>query len=88
MNTEKTKEQIQQERHERYMKARQEEQNFIENLSNEIAESYGFSKEMADLIVSRGYSEGHSSGYNEVRSCAEDLADFVDQIINAYEKES
>ena len=86
MNTEKTKEQIKQEQHEKYVKAHEKDLCFQNNLIKEIMDEYSFSKDIAELVVSKGWEDGHPYGYNEVTTCAQNIADFVEQIIQTYEK--
>lgn len=60
---------------------RKEEQQFREKLVDEIATEYGFGEEIAKACVSRGWEDGHSAGYSEVRAQSEIAADFAEKIL-------
>ena len=60
---------------------RKEEQQFREKLVDEIAADYGFGEEIAKACVDKGWEDGHSGGYSEVRTQSEIAADFVEKIL-------
>ena len=60
---------------------RKAEQQFREKLVDEIATQYGFSEEIAKACVDKGWEDGHSAGYSEVRAQAEIAADFTEKIL-------
>ena len=60
---------------------RKEEQQFREILVGSIATNYGFGEEIAKLCVEKGWEDGHSAGYSEVRTQAEIAADFAEKIL-------
>lgn len=60
---------------------RKEEQYFRENLVDRIATDYGFSLAIAKACVDKGWEDGHSAGYSEVRTQAEIAADFAEKIL-------
>ena len=60
---------------------RKEEQQFREKLVDEIATSYGFGLAIAKACVDKGWEDGHSSGYGEVRILSEIAADFTEKIL-------
>ena len=60
---------------------RKAEQQFREKLVDEIATQYGFSEEIAKACVDKGWEDGHSAGYSEVRAQAEIAADFAEKIL-------
>lgn len=60
---------------------RKEEQQFREKLVDEIATNYGFSEEIAKACVDKGWEDGHSAGYTEVRTQSEIAADFAEKIL-------
>ena len=62
---------------------RQEEKQFRENLVKEIMSDYGFNKEVAEEVVSKGWEDGHYAGYSEVRTCSHIAAEFAEKVINA-----
>lgn len=61
---------------------RKEEQQFREKLVDEIATYYGFSEEIAKACVDKGWEDGHSAGYSEVRAQTEIAADFAEKILS------
>ena len=60
---------------------RKEEQQFRENLIEEIANEYEFGYAIAKACVDKGWEDGHSYGYSEVRTQTEIAADFVEKIL-------
>ena len=58
-----------------------EEQEFHDNLIEEIANEYGFGYAIAKACVDKGWEDGHSYGYSEVRTQTEIAADFVEKIL-------
>ena len=58
-----------------------EEQQFREYLIEEIANEYGFGYAIAKACVDKGWEDGHSYGYSEVRTQTEITADFVEKIL-------
>lgn len=61
---------------------RKADQQFREKLVDEIATNYGFSEEIAKACVDKGWEDGHSAGYTEVRTQAEIAADFAVKILS------
>ena len=67
---------------------RKQEYDWRNNLIDEIWKWNNVGERVnAELIVERAWDEKHSYGYNEVRDYAEDLADFVSQIVKNVENE-
>lgn len=60
---------------------RKEDQQFRENLIEEIANDYGFGRAIAKACVDKGYEDGHYAGYNEVRTQSQIAADFAEEIL-------
>ena len=60
---------------------RKEEQQYRESLAERIAIDYGFGLAIAKACVDKGWEDGHSGGYSEVRAQAEIAADFAEKII-------
>lgn len=60
---------------------RKEEQQFREKLVDEIAADYGFGEEIAKACVDKGWEDGHSGGYSEVRTQSEIAAEFAEKIL-------
>jgi hypothetical protein len=60
---------------------RKAEQQFREILVDSITENYGFGEEIAKACVDKGWEDGHSAGYSEVRTQAEIAADFAEKIL-------
>ena len=60
---------------------RKEEQQFRENLIEEIANEYEFGYAIAKACVDKGWEDGHAYGYSEVRTQTEIAADFVEKIL-------
>lgn len=60
---------------------RKADQQFREKLVDEIATDYDFGEEIAKTCVDKGWEDGHSGGYSEVRAQAEIAADFAEKII-------
>ena len=58
-----------------------EEQQFRDNLIEEIANEYGFGYAIAKACVDKGWEDGHSYGYCEVRTQTEIAADFAEDIL-------
>lgn len=65
---------------------RKAEQQFREILVDSIVENYGFSEEIAKACVDKGWEDGHSAGYSEVRTQAEIAADFAKKILEIKSK--
>lgn len=61
---------------------RKADQQFREKLVDEIETNYGFSEEIAKACVDKGWEDGHSGGYSEVRTQAEIAADFAQKIFS------
>lgn len=61
---------------------RKAEQQFREKLVDEIVSEYGFGEEIAKACVDKGWEDGHSAGYGEVRAQAEISADFAEKILS------
>ena len=52
-----------------------------DNLANRLMNEYNIGhKEIAEMIVSKAWEDGHSYGYGEVTWRAEDLAEFVEKV--------
>ena len=60
---------------------RKADQQFREKLVDEIATEYDFGLAIAKVCVDKGWEDGHSAGYSEVRAQAEIAADFVEKIL-------
>ena len=60
---------------------RKADQQFREKLVDEIATDYGFGEEIAKACVDKGWEDGHSAGYTEVRTQSEIAAYFAEKII-------
>ena len=60
---------------------RKADQQFREKLVDEIATEYDFGKAIAKACVDKGWEDGHSAGYSEVRAQAEIAADFAEKIL-------
>ena len=60
---------------------RKEDRQFREKLVYEIATDYGFGSAIAKVCVDKGWEDGHSAGYSEVRAQAEIAADFAEKIL-------
>ena len=58
-----------------------EDQQFRENLIEEIANEYDFGRAIAKVCVDKGWEAGHAYGYNEVRTQSEIAADFAEKIL-------
>ena len=58
-----------------------EEQQFRENLIEEIANKYDFGYTIAKACVDKGWEDGHAYGYSEVRIQSEIAADFAEDIL-------
>jgi len=67
---------------------RKKEQQFREILVDSIAENYGFGEEIAKACVDKGWEDGHSAGYSEVRTQAEIAADFAKKILAIIENKN
>lgn len=67
---------------------RKADQQFREKLVDEIATNYGFSEEIAKACVDKGWEDGHSAGYGEVRAQTEITADFVEKILTIIKNEN
>lgn len=60
---------------------RKEDQQFRENLIEEIANKYDFGRAIAIACVNKGWEDGHAYGYSEVRTQSEIAADFAEDIL-------
>lgn len=60
---------------------RKEDQQFRENLIEEITNEYGFARAIAKACVDKGWENGHAYGYSEVRIQSEIAADFTEEIL-------
>ena len=60
---------------------REEERHFRENLAYRIAIDYDFGLAIAKACVDKGWEDGHSGGYSEVRAQSEIAADFAEKIL-------
>lgn len=60
---------------------RKEDQQFRENLIEEIANEYDFGRAIAKACVDKGWENGHAYGYSEVRIQSEIAADFAEKIL-------
>ena len=61
---------------------RKEVQDFKEDLAKQLLNDYHIGcKEIALMIVDRAWEDAHSYGYSEVRYKAEDLAEFIENVI-------
>jgi flagellar biosynthesis/type III secretory pathway protein FliH len=62
-----------------------EEDRLSKQFENDVVEAIvsegEFSKEAAQAIYNRAYEEGHSAGYEEVVNIADDLMQFVQEVI-------
>ena len=70
-------------REEKRERQRHEREQFEANLVKEIMSGYGFNKEVAEAVVSKGWEDGHYAGYSEVRTCSHIAAEFAEKVINA-----
>jgi hypothetical protein len=72
---------------ERYRNARKEYNDKVNELEDELKElvrdDFGMAKEVFDILWNKAYEQGHSEGYECVISEAEELYDFVNDIVNA-----
>lgn len=57
------------------------DQQFREKLVDEIATEYDFGLAIAKACVDKGWEDGHSAGYSEVRAQAEIASDFAEKIL-------
>lgn len=60
------------------------EQAISENISLYIQCEYDFPKEVADVVFSAAYEDGHAGGHQEVIAHIGQYACFAERIINAY----
>ena len=60
-----------------------EREQFKANLAQEIMNEYSFNKAVAEKIVAKGWEDGHSYGYSEVRTQAHIAAEFAQEVIKA-----
>ena len=60
---------------------RKEDQQFRENLIEEIANEYDFGCPIAKVCVDKGWENGHAYGYSEVRTQSQIAADFAEEIL-------
>ena len=61
---------------------RKADQQFREKLIDEIATDCDFGLAIAKACVDKGWEDGHSAGYSEVRAQAEIAADFAEKILS------
>ena len=61
---------------------RKEDQQFRENLIEEIAHDYEFTHPISKECVYKGWEDGHAFGYSEVRIQSQIAADFVQKIFS------
>ena len=69
-------------REEERRKKQSEKENFLEDLKKEIARDYNMSWEQAEILVAQAWERGHSYGYDEVRSYAQDFGEWVEEILD------
>ena len=60
---------------------RKEEQQFRDNLIEEIANKYDFGRAIAIACVDKGWEDGHAYSYSEVRTQSQIAADFAEEIL-------
>ena len=68
-------------RHEEWSKRRQQEQEFRSNLAANICGTHDLSYGSCVMIVNRVWMDYQSYGTQEVANAAEELADFVEQVV-------
>ena len=72
---------------EQYIEAKKEYKHRVLELEDElkelVREDFGMDKEVFDILWNKAYEQGHSEGYECVISEAEELYDFVNDIVNA-----
>lgn len=73
-------------REEERRKKQSEKENFLEDLKKEIACDYDMSLEQAEILVAQAWERGHSCGYNEVHSYAQDFGEWVKKILDIQRK--
>jgi len=78
---EKFDEEARQIREEERRRRQSEKENFLDDLTVEIAGGYDMTFEQARIIVDQAWDRGHAYGYQEVRGYAEDYAEWVEKII-------
>lgn len=74
-------------REEERRRKQSEKENFLDDLTVEIAGGYDMSWEQARIIVEQAWDRGHSCGYQEVRGFAEEYAEWVAKIIELQKQE-
>lgn len=65
------------------LKISNEKQLINEDIYSYLEEEYGFNQKTIQLVFSKAYEDGHSSGYEEIISYAVDYAEFVSDILNS-----
>jgi hypothetical protein len=55
-----------------------------EVFKEDLRQDYNHGQKIGDLIFERAWADGHSSGLHEVAGYYEELSDFVDKILEAY----
>jgi len=83
---EKFDEEARQIRAEERRRKQSEKENFLDDLTVEIAGGYDMNFEQARIIVDQAWERGHSYGYQEVRGFAEEYAEWVEKIIKLQEE--
>lgn len=66
--------------------SRDMENQFASDLTNVLKEEYSFTNEVAKKVFYKAWQDGHSSGYYSVVSEAEDIAEFVSEIMELNKK--
>lgn len=59
-----------------------ERDNFLHDLTKEIARDYDMSFEQAEIVVNQAWDRGHGSGYDEVTAIARDYGEWVEKILD------
>lgn len=72
-------------RQEERERKQREEKEWCDNLVKEIMNEYGFNKAVAEAVVQKGWEDGHSYGYSEVRNCSQIAAEFAETILKSVE---
>ena len=72
---------------EQYIEAKKEYNHRVLELEDElkelVREDFGMDKEVFNILWNKAYEQGHSNGYKCVISEAEELYEFVNDIVNA-----
>lgn len=58
----------------------------LNNLRKEIRDKYGFSDDITNIIVGKADMDFHAYCFEEVRDGADELAYFVQEILESYER--